>query len=122
MAIFARKHAGLRSRAASLWIVVRRRPKAGLGCILLAIASLWLAVPTFGLLAGEATPVPRLGSSGVYWAGAVGVGPYDPELEARIHYKLSASPEFLRAALVIAVPTEVLIWALIGADLWSGIS
>ena len=74
MAISAKGHAGPRAGAASSRIVVRQMPQAGLRCILLAIASLWLAVPTCRLLAGETTEVPGLGSSGVYWAGAVGVG------------------------------------------------
>jgi hypothetical protein len=54
-------------------IVVSRTAQAGPGWILLAIAGLWLAGPIGGLLTGEAAIVPGLGSSGAYWAGAVGV-------------------------------------------------
>jgi hypothetical protein len=52
---------------------VVRYTAQSLGWILLAIASLWLAIPLWGLLTAAAAIVPGLGSAGAYCAGAVGV-------------------------------------------------
>jgi hypothetical protein len=52
--------------------LIRRTGQAPLGVLGLAIASVWLAAAISGALAGRPAIVPGLGSSGAYWAGAVG--------------------------------------------------
>lgn len=52
--------------------LIRRTGQAALGALVLAIASLWLTAAISGVLAGNPAIVPGLGSSGAYWAGAVG--------------------------------------------------
>jgi hypothetical protein len=53
-------------------LLVRRSPYAPLGALVLAVASVWLAVAVRGAVAGNPAIVPGLGSSGAYCAGAVG--------------------------------------------------
>lgn len=65
-------HAGRDEDAASAPLVIRRPAHAALGALLLAVASLWLIAAIRGALAGSPAIVPGLGSSGAYWAGAVG--------------------------------------------------
>lgn len=53
-------------------LLIQRSPHAAVGALVLAVASLWLAITIRGALAGNPAIVPGLGSSGAYWAGALG--------------------------------------------------
>jgi hypothetical protein len=50
----------------------RGRGHAGLGALLLVIASLWLAAGIRGNLGGSPAVIPGLGAAGAYWAAGVG--------------------------------------------------
>lgn len=68
----ASAHAGREADATSAPLLIRRPGHAALGALILAVASLWLAAAIRAALAGSPAIVPGLGSSGAYWAGAVG--------------------------------------------------
>lgn len=58
--------------ATAVPLLIRRSGNADLGALVLAVACLWIAAAIRGALAGNPAVVPGLGSSGAYWAGAVG--------------------------------------------------
>ena len=54
--------------------LIRRSGHAGLGTLMLAIATIWLGAAINGVLRGHPAILPGLGGSGALWAGAVGAG------------------------------------------------
>jgi hypothetical protein len=90
-------------------LMIRRADRAPLGALLLVIATLWLAAAISGWVGGKAAIIPGFGSSGAYFAGALGAA-----------LAVIALTWMVRGRIVVIGrgTVAVTVWSLLGRHAW----